>query len=1275
MPPSEETPAASGTAHVTPTPPSSSPPSSSPSSSSAAAPRLNPEAPQLSPEASEPRLRAAEPPPPAERAPEPPEASRYSSLQQWVDEVAVSAGARPALLSTARSLSYAELRACASFLASRLALLGARADAIVAVYCPRGVEMILAVLGVLYASAAYLPLDPKLSDAELRGLARLSRPVAAATTRVFRPALLRVFGDTLPHESVPLPAECPPPSAPPRGAREHGAYALFTSGSTGKAKCVVQTHGAVLHLFAADRALYGYSSRDLCLLVNPLHFDISVSDIFNALTTGGQLLLPSDDELTEARVGAWLREGCFSVSSMTPSAFRRLLLPALLHSPPPPRLRLLAFSGEPLDADELHPLLRRCAGLALVNKYGLTEVQDVTHLRYAADAPTPRGCVGWPLRGCRVYVIDAADGAVRLVPQGHVGEIAVGGPQVARGYLPPPDAGAPPKFVADTLCGEGRLFRTGDAGRWAEDGSLVCLGRLSDQLRVDGELVDLHAAEAALRNAGVVHDVTLVPCALRREREKRLVAFFIPLGAAAAAAEEPRPEAAAEVVEGEAAAAGEASLRAQAEAALLRSARPAAYVAVRAFPLTSSGKVSRSALQQLLPHEAQEAAGGATAAHALDLALRKEVGCLTAAASDRRAAAKALAALRVEMLPSLKAMDAAKALALFRERASALHLHAAPAPSIAAAPSPSPAPSASTAPSTSAAASKSPAPSTAAAPSPSPAPSASAAPSTSAAASASAAASKSPTPSTSAAASKSPFPSPPSPTPAPPPSAAPPGSPPRRPPPPRAPLSPLATGGGEAEMAEMAEMAEAVEVALQGNLKGSLCRELVTYASLNGVVQQELTARRPTHVPLALLPSRFPRAAFELATRVVCPALLSLYEAAARDHAFLRAAIDGAASDEEARGAEPRLRRMGALLRESHAPLSLGVVRTDFMLDAAGELKQVETNTISAAFSHAAPRVQRAHARLAARAGLAGEVPLMRSDEGVVRALAAARRRGGGGGVLFVVLAEEHLLCENLIEQALEEECGAVTHTLTMEGCAQRLQLGGAAQGEAPPLLLDGQLISVVYFRGGITAQCFGSNARWQARRLIERSSAVKCPSAGWWVAGTKAVQAALAADGAIERLCPQLDAPTAAALRAALTRMRPVGDAAAEAEARAAPHKFILKKEPLGVWVDGEMIAKLDELRGRGARDYFLMDKLLPRAVEGVAFVREGTIVATGRGLQEFGLYGVCLGDGESHEASCVGYLMRTKPEGEADGGVCKGVAVLDSLLLDDEAAPPAVG
>lgn len=276
--------------------------------------------------------------------------------------------------------------------------------------------------------------------------------------------------------------------------------------------------------------------------------------------------------------------------------------------------------------------------------------------------------------------------------------------------------------------------------------------------------------------------------------------------------------------------------------------------------------------------------------------------------------------------------------------------------------------------------------------------------------------------------------------------------------------------------------------------------------------------------------------------------------------------------------------------------------------------------------------------------------------------------------MLFVVLVEEHLLCENLMEQDLSERCGIRTATLTLSGCAQRLSLGKREQNVAlnlklPPLLLDGKaVVTVVYFRAGISPQCFGTPSRWAARALIEQSAAIKCPSAGWWLAGTKVAQCALSRPATVDRLLPLLDPHVRAQLVATQTHMWPVGDAAAERRARADVSKYILKKEPLGVWAGSDLIEQLDRFQrsSTGAhRDYFIMNKVRPVTVKGVRFVRGGRMVGTASGVQELGLYGTFLGDGKQEEfATCVGYLVRTKPESEVDGGVCKGVAVLDSII-----------
>lgn len=590
-----------------------------------------------------------------------------------------------------------------------------------------------------------------------------------------------------------------------------------------------------------------------------------------------------------------------------------------------------------------------------MNKYGLTEVQDVTYHKYSIGRVSAPGCVGSPLPGCLLYVVQPFPSRLQEVERGYVGEIAVGGPQVATGYLGEPELSAQ-KFVFNSLAGEGRLFLTGDAGRWADDGSLVCLGRLADQHRVNGQLVDLQAAEAAIRSSGLVEDVAMTACIRKGGGEKELVAFYIPLeGCKSSGLSE--------------------WLRERARQLLPPHNLPQALHAVESFPLTSSGKIQRGSLQQLLPSEA--AVSTQSQMHEIDISLRKDLSLQTRSAEpkDRGRLAKALQGIRLEVLALLKTENplrsVAEALALFRERAAASgHITAAQI-------SPATAP---------------------------------------------------PLPAT-----------------------------PTLPPP----HLPAGTAADQLVIEERPE---------QGNLMCSALAELCTHASLHGIVQQEIGALRPVHVPMALLPSAFPAAQFKLGRDVLAPAILKLIDAAARDHIFLKNAIEGAAADEEARGEEPRLRRMLEMLPLSRQQTVLGILRTDWMLDEEQGLKQIETNTISAAFSMAAPRVQRLHARLAARAGLKGEVLVMRSDEGVVDALAAAHRRGGGEGVvLFVVLDKEHLLCESLMESELEGRHAISTATLTLGGCAQRLSLGNAVKEGLPSLLLDGRVnVTTVYFRGGL---------------------------------------------------------------------------------------------------------------------------------------------------------------------------------------------------------------
>ena len=398
-----------------------------------------------------------------------------------------------------------------------------------------------------------------------------------------------------------------------------------------------------------------------------------------------------------------------------------------------------------------------------------------------------------------------------------------------------------------------------------------------------------------------------------------------------------------------------------------------------------------------------------------------------------------------------------------------------------------------------------------------------------------------------------------------------------------------------------------------------------------------------------------------------------MIHAVAQDRAFLDSVLRGGADDLHNSG-EPRMKRLLSLLHLNPQSLELGIFRADWMLTDRHQPKLVEVNTISAAFLCGAPRVQRLHRQLMRRPdapslAMRGEpAPVTNSDVKAASVIASAHAKYLESQstspvlpvvVLFIVLADEHLLVESLLEQHVQEAFDIRVQCLTLPGCARRLSMN-----EHRSLILDQCFeVSVVYFRGGITDACY-SEPGWASRELIERSMAIKAPSIAWLLAGSKLVQAALCDEAVIERLLPQLAAETRAELFAALTKGRVVGPNPKEASIEH-PERKILKKER-GVWVGEEMLQKLSELSS--ARQYMVYDKIEPVPVHGVEFIREGRAVENGPGVQELGTYGLYLGgeQGELH-VECAGYLLRTKPEREVDGGVCKGVAVLDSLLLVD--------
>jgi amino acid adenylation domain-containing protein len=429
-----------------------------------------------------------------------------------------------------RAIGYQALDVWAGRIASRLARAGVRRSSRVAVLVEPSTAMVAAVLGVLRAKAAYVPVDlahPDRRIADVLADARVGAVVAsgAAAHRVAsldlplvlveetegtepiegtRPTADTAEPDTADDEDEPAP--CRHTDAPLTG--DDPAYLIYTSGSTGEPKGVEVGHRELAASTLARRMVY--PGRPVFLLVSPLAFDSSVAGLWGTLTAGGHLVVAGSDEVRDPeRLSRLVERHGVTRLLCVPSLYSVLLDAAERYGME--RLRTLETvitAGEPLPTE----LMNRHFALhgrrvALVNEYGPTEATVwASYRRY--DAPGPVS-IGGPVPGIRLYVLDER---LRPVPRGTEGELFIGGAGVSRGYFGRPDATAR-AFLDDPFApaADARMYRTGDLVRWTVEGTLDYLGRRDHQVKIRGHRIELGAVEAALGTLPGVREAVVVP--------------------------------------------------------------------------------------------------------------------------------------------------------------------------------------------------------------------------------------------------------------------------------------------------------------------------------------------------------------------------------------------------------------------------------------------------------------------------------------------------------------------------------------------------------------------------------------------------------------------------------------------------------------------------------------------------------------------------------------------------------------------------------------------
>ena len=418
-------------------------------------------------------------------------------------------------------LTYTELRAHAECLAARLPLEPAE-ERLVAILLPRTDERLyVAQLAVWARGGAVLCLDPRFPDRQLAEMLRDAAPAAWITdsdglARAGSSELQPVI-DGLP--LIRLDGAEPPPVrdgsghlSPWQGPADRLAYVIYTSGTTGPPKGVAVEHRSVVRLIESDLVEFGLGPGDRVAQNSSAAYDSAVEETWLALSSGAALVVMDDDTVRLGPdVAAWLRRERITVFCPPPT-----LLRAASCARPDlelPELRLLYVGGEPLPPDIANAW---APGRRLENGYGPTEC-TVTALRATIRAGEPIH-IGWPVPGCRAWILDDA---LQPVPDGEAGELCLGGDGLARGYLHSPELTATrfpthPEF--------GRIYRTGDLARQRRDGAVEHLGRIDHQVKLRGYRIELEAVEAALTACTGVLEAA---CRIQFEAGRDLLAAYI----------------------------------------------------------------------------------------------------------------------------------------------------------------------------------------------------------------------------------------------------------------------------------------------------------------------------------------------------------------------------------------------------------------------------------------------------------------------------------------------------------------------------------------------------------------------------------------------------------------------------------------------------------------------------------------------------------------------------------------------------------------------------
>ncbi len=477
---------------------------------------------------------------------------------------AASGPERVAVICGNQRLTYAELNARAASLSAGLwRQAGAGKGSLVGVCLERSVDMLVALLAVWRAGAAYVPLDPHVPQGRLNLILEDAAPAMIITEGALRdlfpPAANVLEMDSRQDHESAASASFPEPAA----SGSDLCYVLYTSGSTGRPKGVEVPHSALTNFLLSMRERPGIGPNDVLLAVTTLSFDIAGLELFLPLISGAAVVIAThEDSIDGRRLASQIENRGVTIMQATPATWR-LLIDANWKGCA--QLRALC-GGEALQPDLARKLLPRVASLR--NMYGPTEttIWSTVHEVRIVEDPVP---LGSPIANTTLYILDPH---LQPVPPGVVGELHIGGAGLARGYRNLPDLTAS-RFIDHPFLPGERLYKTGDLCRFRAAGAILFLGRLDDQVKLRGHRIELGEIEGILLQHPAVREAAVVTHE-PHAGSKQIVGYLV-----APTAIPP------------------ASLREFLSAYLPEYMIPSAFVYLDSLPLTRNGKVDRGALR------------------------------------------------------------------------------------------------------------------------------------------------------------------------------------------------------------------------------------------------------------------------------------------------------------------------------------------------------------------------------------------------------------------------------------------------------------------------------------------------------------------------------------------------------------------------------------------------------------------------------------------------------------------------------------------------------